>query len=507
MKSYPVLGSACCFLALALSGFAADAKQPSSKYLEVVQRSADTLLENARDTYGKQHTGMILSVLDRNTGKPARRLPNGNMPTPPTGIRYADRTGLGGSNANLQIELYRVLDHLSEMTGDPRYTEASKTALVDFVVTTQHPDTGLLAWGEHLYWDCVRDRLGDLDPNKIHEPKRKFIYFDELLEWDSERALKYARGLWEHQIADQKTGDFSRHAKYHVHNPGRGKDFPKEAGYFIDTWSHAYAKTKDIEFQTAVRVMANRYLGRMNEKTRLFDFETSGNPDQVNWSVTLSNLGLAMDSQDAVMRMDNETREILSRLATRIDEGFLALGHQVLDPTKGFVCYAYTDSGKPRPIDQKKSEGYSVAWGMGYGIHTTSMFATHCYTRQGQLGATKQGDAYRKMVVEAAKLYQKAQPDPQADDIWAGEYGLAILTELAAYRLTGDKSYLATAQTLGDAAIGVFWDNNSPLPRASSKSDYYDVISYADTLMYSLLALHEATTSTSAKLEISDLVR
>ncbi len=441
---------------------------------------------------------MILSVLDCATAKPVRLLPKA-----PFGVRHGDRTGPGGSNANLQMDLYRVLFHLSRLTGDPRYEDAAKTALIDFVATTQHPETGLLAWGEHLYWNCVEDRLGDLDPNRTHEQKRSFVFFDELLEWNRAGALAYAGGLWDHQIADQKTGDFSRHAKYDRHDPRKGYDFPKEGGYFIDIWSQAYAATGDQRWIEAVRVLAGRFLSRTNERG-LLDFDTSGEADRVNWSVTLANLSLAVDAAAAAPRMDPETAELLQRLVNALDRGFLGLAHRVSDPSLGFICYAHTDSGNPRPLERKKSDGYSPAWGMGYGINTTAMFALLCHTRQEQLGVGKTGDAYRGLIMEAAKLYQGKQANLEGNDLWAGEFGTAIFAELAAFRLSRAPSYLAAAREIGDRALKVFWVKDDLLPRASSGTRHYEVITYPDTL---LLALHEASSGLSDGVEISDLVR
>lgn len=215
-----------------------EAADSESRFLNVVRRTVDVILENGRDTHGDQQSEMIISVLDRKNGKPIRSLPR-----PPQGVRHSDRVGPGGSNANLQQDLYRTMLHLSRLTGDMQY-EQSARALRDFIQITQHPDTGLLAWGEHLYWDCIEDRLGDLDPNGTHEPKKKFIYFDLLYDLEPERTLKYAHGLWDHQIADQKTGNFSRHAKYDRHDPRRDYDFAKEGGYFIDTWSRVRSHSR-----------------------------------------------------------------------------------------------------------------------------------------------------------------------------------------------------------------------------------------------------------------------
>ena len=501
LSTLPVLF--CCFSAL---GDGAPATpETSTKYLDTVQRACDTILKEGTDRYGKQKTGMILSALKRQSGRPIH---DPNLPKPPHGARNSDRTGAGGSNANVQQDLYRVLNHLSRLTGDAKYAAASKKALIDFLVTTQNPDTGLLAWGEHLYWNCLKDKLGDLDPNKTHEPKRKLIFFQELYEAEPERMLKYTRGTWEHQVYDHKTGNFSRHAKYDRHAPRKDSDFEKEAAYFVSDWSQAFEKTQDAYFDNAVRVMASRYLKKLNDRN-LVEVDASGLPGRTDKCVPLWMVAMACEAHDATKRMKNpETVKILKELAARHDAGFLALDHEPADPKKGFLFFVHMDTGKPYPDAQKKTDGHSRDWGMGYGVNTTSMFATLCYTRQAQLGEGKQADAYRKLVIQAADLYEKVPPDPKAVDIWAGEYGLAIFTELAAYRLTKERKYLDAAQRIGDAALRDLWDDGAaPLPRTSTKTDYYEVISYPDTTMLALLALHEQLCGLEPQVPISDITR
>ncbi|HRE82931.1 MAG TPA: hypothetical protein PLN52_17930 [Opitutaceae bacterium] len=473
----------------------------TTPYFEIVQRSVDTLLENALDTAGEQRSGMILSVLDRKTGRPLTTLPKA-----PSGVRKGDRTGPGGSNANLQQDLYRVLDHLSRVTGDKRYAEASRLAVLDFARITQSPVTGFFAWGEHLYWNCLEDRLGDLDPNGTHEPKRKFITYPLLLKEDPERALRYARGLWDHQIADKVTGEFSRHAKYAKHAPGRGYDFAKEGGFFIDTWSQAYAQSRDDVFREAVAVLARRYLGKMNQRN-LMNFDSTNQPGRVNLCWTEWMVALATECHDAAQRMDPVTADLLRTLADRQDQGFLGLEHAPDDSNRGFIMLAFTDSGKVRPDEPRKTTGYSQPWGLGYGLNTSAMFALLANTRQAQLGDGPKGDAYRRLLLETAAIYQRTPPDPLKNDLWAGEYGMAIMVELAAYRLTGKADYLSSARTIADAALIAFWGNDGRLPRASTQADYYDVISYADTLLLALLALHEQVTGKSLEVPLSDLIR
>ena len=143
---------------------------------------------------------------------------------------------------------------------------------------TQHPETGLLAWGEHLAWDCRNDRATAVTPKDklIHEPKRDFVYFDRLYEAEPERMLKYWRGLWDHQIADAKTGNFSRHAGLRQARPrARLRLSERRRLFHRPSWARAFEKSRDPVFTTAVQVLARRFLQRMNDRD-LLDFDSSG---------------------------------------------------------------------------------------------------------------------------------------------------------------------------------------------------------------------------------------
>ena len=60
---------------------------------------------------------------------------------------------------------------------------------------------------------------------------------------------------------------------------------------------------------------------------------------------------------------------------------------------------------------------------------------------------------------------------------------------VGAHRITGDPRYLEAATAFADQAIAIFLDDGSPLPRASSRSEHYEAITRADTMMMALLKL------------------
>lgn len=483
---------------LAASAAMAQTTLPSDRYLQLVRKSADALLENGRDTMGQQQSAMILSVLDRRTGRPLAELPKA-----PAGIRNTDRTGPYGSNASVQMDLYRVLMELSRLTGDEKYASAGRDGIVDCLKITQHPTTGLLAWGEHLFWNCQTDTYEKSAAmnRPIHEPKRDLLYFDLWYAAAPDQTIKYARGLWDHQIFDQKTGNFSRHAQYDVHRPEKGMDFPKEGSFFIDIWARAYEKTRDPVFTQAIRVLAKRYLDRTTSND-LIEWDSSGIPDRANFCVPLWMMSMALECHEAIPRVDEETARLLRELETRSDRGFLSIKHEPAG--KGFVAWAATDSGVPRP--RNGTNGYARPWSMRYGIHMNAMFALLANTRQEQLKTGPVADAYRKLILQSADAYAVTPADSDKNDVWAGEYGIAIFTEIAAYRLTNDRKYLDAAQVIADEAVATLW-GDGVLPRASAKTDHYEAMTYADTLMLALLALHEHLNGLPAQVPVSDLVR
>lgn len=103
-------------------------------------------------------------------------------------------------------------------------------------------------------------------------------------------------------------------------------------------------------------------------------------------------------------------------------------------------------------------------------------------------GPTK--DVYRGLTLDAADVYLATKPDLRTAEIWAGEYGAAVFLQLMAYRLSGDARYLCGARRLADDAVRLFFDADSPLPKASSSCRHYESITSTDTLVYALLAMH-----------------
>jgi hypothetical protein len=434
-------------------------------YLEVVQRYADTLIDKARDTYGPEKSGLILSAFDRETLKPLT-----TRPAPPGGVRRGDRSGLPwvaltGANPQLDENLLRVLYVLTELTGNPRYGKVANEELKWFLEHTQSPATGLFPWGEHLSWDVMSDKSISGGDDRMHEFARPWMLWDRCYDLAPEPCKRFAVGLWENQIANHKTGGFDRHAPIDKPRPVDGKDFPRHAGFYIGTWAYAYKHTKDPLFPTAIETLLARF-----EKKRV-----------------------QKDGQEAatIGPLDVETAAALvpEPLASRL-KAFAAKEDELI------IKDLRKEHGKP-----DGSFSFKPTWEAGYSSGVTADWAMFAQGRYEQVPRKE----YRDIVIAVADCYLGKLPDEDVD-VWPMSVAHVISAEVAAYRFTKRDVYLDQARQFARMAIDMFWQDN-PLPRASFKTGHYEAITGADSLALSLLDLNVALNPSTVKIPSNSIDR
>ncbi len=440
-------------------------------FLGIVRRYADTMIERGRDAYGPQKSGLFLSALDR-----ATLAPLAVRPAAPAGIRREDRPGrawsaLTGANPHLDQNLLRILYTLGEITGDARYARAADEEIGWFFANTMSPATGLLSWGEHLSWDVMMDRAVSGGDVMMHEFARPWTLWDRSFALAPEASRKFALGLWEHQIANHKTGGFDRHAPYFEHGPVDGKDFPRHAGFYIGTWSHAWKCTSDETFLRAIETLLGRF-----EKKRV---QKDG-----SMAATIGPL----DCETAAALVPEPLQSRLRSFAAKEDEILLAeLRKQVEAPLNS------TDR-EPRAARPPK-------WSSGYSASTLASTAMFCLARHEQT----QNPAYRDLLVAIADAYLGSRPEEDLD-AWPMSFAHAISAQVAAHRLTSRRVYLEEAHQLARSAAEIFWQDN-PLPRASRKTGHYETITGADSLALALLEVHAAAHGLAIRIPLNTIDR
>ena len=424
----------------------------STNFLAVVRRYADFMVERGRDTYGPQKSGLFLSALDRTTLSPLKV-----RPSPPGGIRRGDRPGrpwtsMNGANPHLDQNLLRVLYTLSEITSDARYAKAADEELTWFFKNTMSPKTSLFPWGEHLSWDVMFDQPISGGDEMMHEFARPWVLWERSFSLAPEACTKFALGLWEHQIANQKTGGFDRHAPYWEHGPVDGKDFPRHAGFYIGTWCYAYKYTTNETFLRAIEALLARF-----ERKRV----------QKDGSLVGTIGPLDCETASAMV-----PEPLSSRLRT-----FAAKEDELILPDLEKQVQATPTAGTNRTLATPK-------WQSGYSAGTLASSAMFCLGRYEQT----QQKRYRDLVVALADAYANSRPEEDVD-AWPMSFAHAISTQVAAHRFTKRQVYLEQAQRLARLAAEAFWQDN-PLPRASFMTGHYETITGADSLALALLQVH-----------------
>jgi dienelactone hydrolase len=458
-------------------------------YLALVRAYADALIERGRDVYGDQHSPLFAAALDRTTMRLGSREHFGSIP----GVREHDRS-LGGANPQEDKALYGILYELTALTGEKRYAAEADRALEFFFTRCQSPETGLMAWGEHLYWDFHAEACGG---NDQHEILGTWPYWDACYRLAPEASWRFAIGQWDHQIACQQTGDFSRHARWSKHGPGREFDFPRYAGQMIVNWADAYVRQENAgrprreELLTAIAVVA----GRMEENSELTKTgylpagrAAAGSHIDVVWAG--SNLQLARCVWEAAEQIEPEHGELAARLrqlALRQDADFHKMPHQIASGG-GFAATLDSTTGEPRA--RGSNQPFTELWATGYGYGIHAGLANQCYARSEQLAASRPELAapYRALVLAAADQYLSATPAP--DELQKpGALSSVIQLMLHAHQMTRQQKYLDRAEHLARVGVGMFLDAESPLPKATNRHAHYEALTGGTDFMQASLQL------------------
>lgn len=278
--------------------------QKGNVYFEMARAYVDAMLTYGRDHYGDRHSPSFVDTINLRTMSMPRETSAETTRLYQSLFRAADSST--GCNPMYHIDLHQLLDVLSDVTGEAKYRQAAKDSIQWFFRNTQSDVTGFVAWGEHLAWDLVEDRItlaareGDrVFVSDIHEFYGPWIHWKTTCEVAPEQAKRFAMGLWEHQIADHETCEFSRHARYSKHAPGKGYEFLRQVGFYLDTWASVYAATKDERMLKPIEQFLKALRKWQNPDSGLLPFEGRS----PNVAFILHNLSFAVDGWEASTKL------------------------------------------------------------------------------------------------------------------------------------------------------------------------------------------------------------
>lgn len=475
---------------IVINASAEDVEQNKMWLLNIVRSYADAMIENGRDVYGKEHSPLFAAALDRKAMDIGTKKDFISIP----GVRENDRS-VGGSNPQEDKALYSILYELAEVTGDEKYAQEADKALEYFFKHCQSAETGLMAWGEHIYWDFRDDKAMGTD---MHEINGEWPFWDQCYRLAPEASWDYAIGLWDNQIHCKETGDFSRHARWSAHETFSGFEFPRYAGQMILEWTDAYFRTENAERKERDVLLdaISTIVGRMEDNMNISEsgYLTAGRAEQgdhINVVWLGSNLELARCLWKAlpfVSKVDKDLANRMKKLALKQDEGFHQAPHQITD-NRGFAATLHATTGEPRY--RSMNIPFTAVWATAYGQSTHADMANLCYTRYNQLSDTYSAIAekYKKLLLAAAEQYLSASPATeqlQKPDAFAHVIELMI----NAFHLTGEDKFLKRAEYFSRIGADLFLDDNIPLPKATNQHSHYETITGGPDFMYVLLRLY-----------------
>ena len=456
-----------------------------------VRTFGDNVLKYGRDTYGPRHTPLFVDGINIDTHRPA------TWELPPD---CAKAWGMPEqwimSDLACQQVLFRVLDILTTLTGDAKYRQAAIDAFRYHFEHLQHED-GLLYWGGHAMVDAATEQpVGESykdwrrnvpvtafwDVGIEHELKHQYPCYDLMWQADPQATRRFIEGFWSAHILRWDNLDFNRHGLY-----GRAKPRP---------WDHEFVGGP-VPFKSKGLTLLDTGCDLMYAAVQLY--RLSGDPEPLVWAKRLAKryadvcdprTGLGPDiygdyrNEKYIEQFGPEFGErftettqvseygirygfaavcqlqLAAQLGPEGDEfkeyavgDLTALARHLYDPQDNQMWCMLTDGTKLGPADVKRA-GILAAGD----LHKRSLGPMQLWAYALAYRLTKDPlmwDMARR-IAKASDLGDIGEPGGGGRKLNTRSKSPGVLTIFALLEfagLTGDKSFLETARTMGDDLI------------------------------------------------------
>ncbi|MHC5061771.1 MAG: hypothetical protein ACYTFK_11890 [Planctomycetota bacterium] len=266
-----------------------------------------------------------------------------------------------------------------------------------------------MAWGEHLSWNFYTEAASG---QKVHhEFNALWPLWDQVYRLTPQAGFDFAMGLWDHQIDNQTTGAFSRHANYYSHGTAKDKEFPRHGGYYIQTWANAYQQSTDTTYKdtmaTAIEVLIDGYNAHRGPAT---DAIPSTFATTEYWPQSCMKLAISVWEAAVILEADgrNALADKLINFAARTDTVYQAAPHELYPGGRGFIQ-------KSSIFDLGDVSTWATMWANAYGGAISAKNAVSCKDRYDQIhdvwGFETIAQGYKDIILDAADMYLTSDPD------------------------------------------------------------------------------------------------
>ena len=462
-------------------------------YLFYAQEHCDNLIAHGKDDYGSQKSNMLASVIDTRD----MSVPQSGVPAT-EGTRSHDRA-VGGSNFYHDVETIKLFKALSKLTGNDLYQNAAVDYAQDFLTRCQNPYTGLLAWGEHLYYNFYADTV--LVDEMTHPREKMYHEFlaetppwTFLWEIDTTAVKKAIAGVRYHfRSPTTQSFLFNRHAYWHKQEGTEyrglaqyqegGQPWIKHSGLQCYSFTFLYDKTQAPEWKRWAEGTGSLYWKYRHPETNL----TVSCIDDPRPNALYASLN-SMSQLSYYLLKSWQLHPEFSHFRERAETMLKSAEKYAWDAErKGYYSLLNLDgSAFSDELIPVIHTGYK-----GSDILSFGRIAAYFYQTTGD-------DAYRVMVQKVADMVLNTS---WPDDFVVNSLGFALQFSLDAYEILEDERLLQHARNYADIGIKKLWSGQMFVRQPDDP--YYEAKLGTNNFVAGLLRLHLTVNNHSAEASLS----